>query len=75
MSTNYRVYDFYDCTQEQLIKQNLSMMEQENKRLRFRDSQTKLPNREWFELQCDRLTSKYQKVFLSLLPKVQIVTT
>ena len=63
MSTNYRVYDFYDCTQEQLIKQNLSMMEQENKRLRFRDSQTKLPNREWFELQCDRLTSKYQKGF------------
>lgn len=63
MSTNYRVYDFYDCTQEQLIKQNLSMMEQENKRLRFRDSQTKLPNREWFEMQCDRLTSKYQKGF------------
>ena len=63
MSTNYRVYDFYDCTQEQLIKQNLSMMEQENKRLRFRDPQTKLPNREYFEMQCDKLTAKSQKGF------------
>ncbi|MBH0057897.1 EAL domain-containing protein [Pseudoalteromonas sp. SWXJZ94C] len=63
MSANYRVYDFYDCTQEQLIKQNLSMMEQENKRLRFRDSQTKLPNREYFEIQCDKLSAKYQKDF------------
>ncbi|MEM5481770.1 GGDEF domain-containing phosphodiesterase [Pseudoalteromonas fuliginea] len=63
MSANYRVYDFYDCTQEQLIKQNLTIMEQENKRLRFRDPQTKLPNRGWFETQCNRLTIKYHKGF------------
>jgi len=54
-SSNYRVYNFYDCTQEQLIKQSLAVMEQENERLRYRDGQTKLPNRAWFEMQCEQL--------------------
>lgn len=56
-SSNYRVYDFYDCTQEQLIKQSLAVMEQENERLRYRDGQTKLPNRDWFEMQCEQLAN------------------
>ncbi|QYJ86157.1 EAL domain-containing protein [Shewanella mesophila] len=61
--SNFNVYDFYDCTAEQSIKSNLAIMEQENKRLRYRDSQTLLPNRDWFELQCDRLIAKRYKRF------------
>ncbi|XKF03193.1 GGDEF domain-containing phosphodiesterase [Pseudoalteromonas mariniglutinosa] len=60
---DYRVYEFFDCTQEQLIKKNLAAMELENKALRYRDNDTRLPNRKWFELQCQRLTTKYQQGF------------
>ncbi|MDO6549154.1 putative bifunctional diguanylate cyclase/phosphodiesterase [Pseudoalteromonas carrageenovora] len=63
MNKNYRVYEFYDCTQEQIIKQNLANIEQENKRLKYRNPQTKLPNKHWFEMQCERLITKYQRGF------------
>jgi EAL domain-containing protein (putative c-di-GMP-specific phosphodiesterase class I)/GGDEF domain-containing protein len=63
LDCSYSVYDFYDCTQEQIIKQNLLEIEQENKRLRYCDTQTQLPNREWFEMQCDKVIAKYQKGF------------
>ncbi|PKH99110.1 GGDEF domain-containing protein, partial [Shewanella sp. 11B5] len=58
---NFCVYEFHDCSAEQSIKANLAAMEQENRRLRYRDAQTQLPNRDWFELQCDRLIAKYRK--------------
>lgn len=61
--SDFSVYDFYDCTAEQGIKTSLTLMEQENKRLRYRDGQTCLPNRDWFELQCDRLIAKRHKRF------------
>ncbi|MBQ4832212.1 EAL domain-containing protein [Pseudoalteromonas sp. MMG010] len=57
------VYDFSDCTHEEHIKQNLTAMEQENKRLRYCDNHTQLPNRDWFELQCEKLITKYRKHF------------
>ncbi|MGI2104821.1 putative bifunctional diguanylate cyclase/phosphodiesterase [Shewanella frigidimarina] len=60
---NFCVYEFHDCSAEQSIKANLAAMEQENRRLRYRDAQTQLPNRDWFELQCDRLIAKYRKGF------------
>lgn len=63
INLHYRVYDFYDCTQEQLVKQNLSIVSLENKQLRYRNAQTKLPNRQWFEMQCDKLTAKHGKAF------------
>jgi EAL domain-containing protein (putative c-di-GMP-specific phosphodiesterase class I)/GGDEF domain-containing protein len=61
--SNYKVYEFINCTQEQTIKQNLVNMEQENKRLRYCDSYTQLPNRDWFELQCERAISRKHKNF------------
>lgn len=61
--SNYKVFEFINCTQEQNIKQNLANMEQENKRLRYCDSQTQLPNRDWFELQCKRAISRNHKNF------------
>ncbi|MGX9462268.1 EAL domain-containing protein [Shewanella sp. A14] len=61
--SNFCVYEFHDCTVEQNIKDNMTAMEQENKRLRYRDAQTQLPNRDWFELQCDRLIAKYRRGF------------
>jgi EAL domain-containing protein (putative c-di-GMP-specific phosphodiesterase class I)/GGDEF domain-containing protein len=61
--STYKVFEFIDCTQEQTIKQNLINIEQENKRLKYCDSRTQLPNRDWFELQCERLREKYSKPF------------
>jgi len=61
--SNYKVYEFINCTEEQAIKRNLANMEQENKRLRYSDNQTQLPNREWFELQCKQVIDKYHKGF------------
>ncbi|WP_257326628.1 GGDEF domain-containing phosphodiesterase [Pseudoalteromonas rhizosphaerae] len=62
-NSNYCVLRFDDCTEQHQIKQNLLAMEQENKRLRYSDGQTHLPNREWFELQCERFVAKYQGDF------------
>jgi EAL domain-containing protein (putative c-di-GMP-specific phosphodiesterase class I)/GGDEF domain-containing protein len=64
MANNYRVFEFYDCTQELQMERSLASMEQENKRLRFYDPQMQLPNREWFEVQCERFIGKYRKDFL-----------
>ena len=61
--SNYKVFEFVNCTEEQIIKRNLENMEQENKRLRYSDNQTQLPNREWFELQCKQVIDKYHKGF------------
>ncbi|MBB1340288.1 EAL domain-containing protein [Pseudoalteromonas sp. SR45-6] len=61
--SDYCVLRFDDCTEQHQIKQNLLAMEQENKRLRYSDGQTHLPNREWFELQCERFVAKYQGDF------------
>ncbi|WP_206194445.1 putative bifunctional diguanylate cyclase/phosphodiesterase [Shewanella polaris] len=61
--SDFCVYEFHDCSTEQHIKDNLTAMEEENKRLRYRDTQTQLPNRDWFELQCNRLIAKYRKGF------------
>ncbi|MCQ8878315.1 EAL domain-containing protein [Pseudoalteromonas shioyasakiensis] len=63
LSSDYYVLRFDDCTEEQKIKQNLSAMELENKRLRYCDGQSHLPNREWFVLQSERLIAKYQRGF------------
>lgn len=60
---NYVVYEFIDCTQEQNIKHSLVNMEKENKRLRYCDKHSQLPNRDWFEMQCERLLAKYQRKF------------
>ena len=61
--SNFCIYEFYDCTTEESIKDNLAAMEEENKRLRYRNPQTMLPNRDWFEMQCDRLIAKQPKGF------------
>lgn len=63
INKNYRIYEFYDCTEEHVIKQNLLTAEQENKRLKYSNPHTKLPNEHWFELQCERLISKYSHGF------------
>lgn len=63
MANNYRMVEFYDCTHELRVEQSLASMEQENKRLRFYDPHTQLPNREWFEIQCNRFIAKYRKGF------------
>ncbi|WP_341206344.1 GGDEF domain-containing phosphodiesterase [uncultured Psychrosphaera sp.] len=60
---NYRVFEFIDCSEEQNVKQSLINMEQENRRLKYCDSRTQLPNRDWFEFQCERLREKYSKPF------------
>lgn len=61
--SNFCIYEFHDCTAEESIKDNLAAMEEENKRLRYRNPQTMLPNRDWFEMQCDRLIARHQKGF------------
>jgi len=63
VNSTYYVYEFFDCTNEQKIKKNLLSMEQKNKRLRYRNSQTNLPNKDWFELQCENLIIKNPKGF------------
>ncbi|MEG3767267.1 diguanylate cyclase domain-containing protein, partial [Alteromonas sp. 14N.309.X.WAT.G.H12] len=63
MANSYRMVEFYDCTHELRVEQSLASMEQENKRLRFYDPHTQLPNREWFEIQCNRFIAKYRKGF------------
>ena len=58
INSTYAVYEFSDCTNEQEIRKNLISMQQKYKRLRYRDSQTNLPNKKWFELQCEDLMIK-----------------
>jgi EAL domain-containing protein (putative c-di-GMP-specific phosphodiesterase class I)/GGDEF domain-containing protein len=65
--SNYEVYEFTDCTEELEIRKTLINMEQENKRLRYYDNYTNLPNRDWFELQCERVMAKYNKDFYVVL--------
>ncbi|MGM0904996.1 MAG: EAL domain-containing protein [Pseudomonadota bacterium] len=57
------VYEFVDCTQEKSLETNLTLLEQENRRLRYLDTQTNLPNSDWFELQCNKLISKSDREF------------
>ncbi|MDV6317025.1 bifunctional diguanylate cyclase/phosphodiesterase [Idiomarina sp. HP20-50] len=57
------IYEFVDCTQEKALETNLTLLEQENRRLRYLDTQTDLPNNDWFELQCNKLISKYDREF------------
>jgi len=57
------VYEFVDCTQEKTLESNLTFLEQENRRLRYLDTQTNLPNSDWFELQCNKLISKSDREF------------
>ncbi|WP_244213056.1 putative bifunctional diguanylate cyclase/phosphodiesterase [Idiomarina ramblicola] len=57
------VYEFVDCTQEKILETNLTLLEQENRRLRYLDTQTNLPNNDWFELQCNKLISKSDREF------------
>jgi len=57
------VYEFVDCTQEKTLENNLTLLEQENRRLRYLDTQTNLPNNDWFELQCNKLMSKSDQDF------------
>lgn len=60
---NSYVYEFVDCTQEKALETNLTSLEHENRRLRYLDTQTNLPNNDWFELQCNKLTAKSNKEF------------
>ncbi|WP_232507024.1 bifunctional diguanylate cyclase/phosphodiesterase [Idiomarina piscisalsi] len=57
------VYEFVDCTQEKRLQGHLTELENQNKRLRYIDSQTNLPNKEWFELQCSKLITKSGRDF------------
>jgi len=57
------VYEFVDCTQEKTLESNLTFLEPENRRLRYLDTQTNLPNSDWFELQCNKLISKSDREF------------
>ncbi|MGV2871587.1 EAL domain-containing protein [Colwellia sp. E150_009] len=57
--SNFIVYEFNDCTKEEHLKNDLLETEQENKRLRYFDKHTSLPNKLWFELKCKHLLSKY----------------
>jgi EAL domain-containing protein (putative c-di-GMP-specific phosphodiesterase class I)/GGDEF domain-containing protein len=63
VNSTYTVYEFSDCTQEQKIKKNLVSIEEKYKRLRFTDSQTNLPNKDWFERQCESLIIKNPEGF------------
>ncbi|WP_354668417.1 GGDEF domain-containing phosphodiesterase [Colwellia sp. C2M11] len=58
VNSTYTVYEFSDCTQEHKIKKNLISIEEKYKRLRYTDSQTNLPNKDWFERQCESLAIK-----------------
>jgi EAL domain-containing protein (putative c-di-GMP-specific phosphodiesterase class I)/GGDEF domain-containing protein len=63
VNSTYTVYEFSDCTQEQKIKKNLISIEEKYKRLRYTDSQTNLPNKDWFERQCESLIIKNPEGF------------
>lgn len=60
--SEYFVYELTDCTDEQMFKKDLSLMEQENKRLRYSDGVMKLPNKCWFEKQTERFILKSHDV-------------
>lgn len=64
---NYKIYEFRDCTEELAMRKTLLSMEQENNRLRYYNNYTNLPNKDWFELQCERIMAKYNKGFYVVL--------